>query len=119
MMNNFNDFIEDLIVEIATVQAGDEIEGFDITDSATAKKFDAPPTWLHTVAGEMQNRGWGRDLGAFDGPSFMIDGGGIIAASLIRANRQPKTLRQRFSEVLRSDWIALGALVVSLIALFK
>jgi hypothetical protein len=44
---------------------------------------------------------------------------GIAYADILIDQRRPKTFRERLARVTRSDWIALGALITSLIALLK
>jgi len=48
----------------------------------------------------------------------LTDSGIGLADNLIEENRE-RTWRERLSDVPRSDWIALGALIVSLVALFR
>ncbi len=44
---------------------------------------------------------------------------GIAYADITIEHTREKTLPEKFKSITRSDWIALGAFVVSIIALFK
>lgn len=50
---------------------------------------------------------------------FTMNAEGRRHARALEDSLRPKTLRDRLRAIPRSDWIALGALGISLIALFK
>ena len=50
---------------------------------------------------------------------FELNSEGVRKAKEYQELIRPKSLKDRFASVNRSDWIALGAFLVSLIALFK
>ena len=112
-------FRENLLVAMADEQEPPSWGELDLFELCERKRIRAQETWLHLVGRDLEELGYGRDRSTMKNRRFLINGAGIAAATEIRRARRPKSIRERVAEFTRSDWIALGAFVVSLVALFK
>ncbi len=117
--DSYADFCDQFLVACAENQNSDEIEPIEV-EAFCAKHFPkAAPTWVQSVTRTLVEMNLGDDWSTHDGHTFVINGHGILMADKIRHNQRPKSIIDKIRSVPRSDWIALGAFVVSLIALFK
>ena len=80
------------------------------------KEISCPESWPAKIAHDLSKQGLGNAFFSPKQVSFHPSGACIAAADEIRENR---TLTGKLRRVGRSDWIALAAFVVSIIALFK
>jgi hypothetical protein len=103
----------------ADLQTGETRIGADLEWFVQHQRADIPPTWKETVISDLVAKGYGKDWTTLKTRGFLIGGLGLEQAERIRESRRPKSLLERIRSVPRSDWIALGALLVSLIALFR
>ena len=112
-------FRDSVIVALADDQEPPGLGDFDIADLCARHGIKAHETWIMTVGRDMESLGWGRDTSTTKQRRFLINGGGLARAVEVRKARRPVPLFDRAKAVPRSDWIALLALIVSAIALFK
>ncbi|MBU1252800.1 MAG: hypothetical protein KKE69_00200 [Alphaproteobacteria bacterium] len=119
MDTGFDDYLDNLILEIADRQTGSEVVPTNILTIHVLKFPECPQSWAHLAASEMEARGWGKNWSTLGERAFMMNGGGASRAQHIRASRRKKSLREKVASVPRSDWVAIGALLVSALALFK
>jgi hypothetical protein len=111
-------FRDALLIAIADEQEPPGLGAVILQDVVNRNDVAHQPTWLQTVGADYERLGYGKII--FDGHDrFLINGAGLEAATLVRRQLAPKSLGKRISEVPRSDWIAIGAFIVSLVALLK
>jgi hypothetical protein len=119
MERGFDNYLDDLILAVADRQAGPQIQPTNVLALHQELLPERPEPWAHLAPGEMERRGWGRDLRPVKGTVSHLNGGGASRAQQVRAARLTKGLRQRVREVSRAEWIAVAALLVALTALFR
>ncbi len=118
MSASYENFCDDMIVAIADAQTGPNLSAVNVDEIYVDKFPECPPTWLQTIIGELVRLGYGSDKSQNE-RLFLINGAGVRAAEKVRENSKPKTLLARLNSIQRSEWVAIGALIVSCIALFK
>ena len=119
MTSGYSNFCDDFLLFAADLQTGSQRTAADLHWFMQHKRPDAPPTWAETIVPDLVRQGYGKDWGNLKQRAFMIDGPGLARAEALREQRRPKSVLERLGKVPRSDWIALGAFIVSLVALFK
>lgn len=119
MSEDYQTYLDDLLVAVADQQSGSEIQSVNLQIIHDKQFRNCPPTWLDTAATEMLRCGYGVDWQDSANRSFRINGAGLKHAQFIRNNRKTKTFFDHVRAIPRSDWIAFVALIVSAIALFK
>ena len=112
-------FRDSVIVALADDQEPPGLGDLDLKDLCARHQIGFHDTWLMTVGADMEQLGWGTDTSTLKQRRFLINGAGLARATEVRRARKPVRLRDRIRNVPRSDWIALSALIVSAIALFK
>jgi hypothetical protein len=120
MSDDFAKYIDDMVLALADGQSGTNLVAIDLNVIHHRDFPDTPPTWLQLAAPELTRLGYG-DLAwdAGNSRAFLINGAGVIRAAQIREDRRSKSIWEKIKSVPRSDWIAIGAFIVSLIALLK
>ena len=115
----FDEYLERLLVELASRQST-QVKEHTLREVHEARFSDCPPTWLEMAPRSMAERGWGID-GATQGRqgNFWIEGKGLAQAQHLREKYRTKGLKDFFAAFTRSDWISIGAFIVSLFALAK
>jgi hypothetical protein len=76
----------------------------------------ANENWLSRFLKEQAKFGQGSTAGGY---SFSLDSNVLYLANSIREKRMSKTFLGRIRLIIRSDWLAPGAFIISLAALFK
>jgi hypothetical protein len=76
----------------------------------------ANENWLSRFLKEQAKFGQGSTAGVY---SFSLDSNVLYLANSIREKRMSKTFLGRIRLIIRSDWLAPGAFIISLAALFK
>jgi hypothetical protein len=112
-------FRDSVIVALADDQEPPGLGYLDIEDLCKRHGIFAHETWISTVGHDMQSLGWGKADSDLEEHRFLINGGGLARAAEVRQTRKPVSFFDRVRSVPRSDWIAILAFVVSVIALFK
>ena len=118
MVRGFNEYLERMLIEIAATQKH-KVMPVELHEIHREKFAGSPETWLELAIHEMELRGWGKDGRKVGRSDFFIEGAGLAEAEAFREKYRPKTLLERVLSMPRSDWIAIGAFIVSIIALLK
>ena len=113
------EYLDDLLLAVADAQNGAKIEIVNLRKIHAERFGDCPDTWLLTAATEFHHMGYGIDWQDTANETFRISGGGLKRAAEIRAEREGRKLTVRSKNFLAANWIAVFALLVSVIALFK
>ena len=111
--------IDDVLLAVADRQTGPNLLPVNMDELNHEMFADRPPTWVQTIIAELERRGYGKDFGTMNSRVFMVNGAGLARAAEIRGERSPRNFTAMLKSVTRSDWIAFGAFVVSVIAMFK
>jgi hypothetical protein len=91
---------------------------FDLITLCRELQISATPQQL--LAFTSDNDGWrGLKDNTLNSIRFTMSAEGRRHALQLEEARRPRTFEDRLKAVTRSDWIALGAFIVSIIALFK
>lgn len=118
-VNDFDSYLDLMIVRIADEQTSPQIELADVLSLHGRHFKECPPTWAQLANREMQDRGWGREhVGTMRG-GFIINGAGIARAHKVRAELKKGKVGRFLSGFTRSDWIAIAAFTVSVIAVVR
>ena len=118
MSQSFNSWKRDLLVSIYQIEERDGVGAVDLNAACENAGIDPDENRIGAFINE--ERGvLGEGAGVLDIYSFELNSTGREKAEQIAASRKPKSFGQRLKSVPRSDWIALGAFFVSLVALFK
>jgi hypothetical protein len=124
---DINSLRDDLLIELARLKANNASPA-DVMKicSKLRTEYDWSSDWeLARSAGWLLVRNQpplAKKTTDSDRPGAMLlalTAAGKAEASRLNKSRQPLSLMQRVKAFSRSDWIALGAFVVSVIALFK
>ena len=116
---SYPSFRDSVIVAIADEQDPPGLGQVNLHDLCNRHALACTPTWIEVVGGDMDKLGWGRDVSTLKERKFLINGAGLARAAEVREARKPESVSSKIKRIPRSDWIAIGALVVSLIAVFK
>jgi hypothetical protein len=81
---------------------------------------EVPEGWRTEIAVKLAKDGLGssRNNGESD-QEFFINSDGLIRAKEIEKSKAPKSFFDKVRDIPRSDWISIGAFLVSIIALFN
>lgn len=119
MSDSFSAFAEDVLLEGSRMQrANADSYSVSLLDVVATIRSNPESSWIAEVIPYMVNEGWVSDESTHDGFAFRVLGFGYSISDGIIDSRKSKTLVGRIKGVPRSDWIALGALIVSAFALF-
>ncbi|QBM74914.1 hypothetical protein E2E30_03415 [Sphingomonas sp. AAP5] len=111
-------FREALLIAVADEQEPPGLGAVQLEQVAERHAITYQATWMQMVGPDFERLQYGKMI--FDGETrFLIRGAGVEAATLFRRERAPKTIASRIAAVSRSDWIAVCAAIISLIALLK
>ena len=97
MDRDFNDFVNDLVVEAANRQSGRKVLWVDFEELCRSKEPLAD-TWKNMARERIQNLGFGKFMPSTDGQArmmFKINAEGISHAAEIRKIRRKPKLRER------------------------
>ena len=121
-MSEAETLIETLVLLAASKQSGTEVTAIRLVAEIRREQ----PTWSDVLVDQTINDLDSRALGQIRAPQddpgereFFIDYRGIQFARQIQERRRPKSYLERARLVPRSDWIALGALAILVLTLFK
>ena len=117
-VKGFNEYLERMLIEIAATQKH-KIMPAELREIHHEKFAGSPESWLELAIHEMELRGWGKDGRKVGRSDFFIEGAGLAEVEGFREKYRPKTLFEGLLSMPRSDWIAIGAFVVSVVALLK
>jgi hypothetical protein len=91
---------------------------WDFDSAFVAIRSDATVDQKAAVASFLVKKGWGHVENFDDGTkAFVLSDAGEDAAISIYELRRPKTIIDRLKAISRSEWISIGSLIVSIIAL--
>lgn len=107
------DFEKRLFVALLKLQEEGETESVDLQNVCSQNGLPKNENWLVKFLNE--NNKFGSGNGFTDIVYFSLNREGRIHAEAIRAEVQSKTMKGRLASITRSDWIAFGALVVSVL----
>lgn len=116
--HSFTSYLDAMLVIIAD-QQNDQTTPVNLISLHLIKFIKCPATWAQLAGPEMERRGWGRMHHSFYPEGFLINGAGLAHAHDVRTKLNTSPLMRFFSGFTRSDWIAIGAFAVSVIALIK
>ena len=119
MIGDYQSYLDELILEVAAAQKGREVVVVDLAEIHARRFATCPDTWLTTAATTLHEQGYGIDWQSTDNTTFRINGRGLLRAQQIRSDRRLRRPLGRLAAIPRSDWIALAAFAVSIIALLK
>ena len=115
---NFLEFQERLLIGLLEDEEKRGEHGSDMLQVCVDNNLPLNEDWLVRFINENRIRGSGTVIEDYYG--FSLNVNGLSAAQKYRTDRAPKTLWQKIKSIPRSDWIATGALLISLItAIFK
>ena len=112
--------IEDLVILAAGIQSGTDVVPINLIAEIKLRKPDWPNVRLSQFIDEMDADSLGtirpiqNDAG---GREFLIGPQGASFARQIVERRRSKTFLETLGQWTRTDWIALGALAVSILSL--
>jgi hypothetical protein len=112
-------FRDSVIVALADAQEPPGLGDLEIQDVCSRHSIWTCDTWLMTVGKDMEQLGWGKDTSTMKSRRFLISGAGLARAAEVRKLRQSATFVERCKAVIRKDWIAILALIVSALALLR
>jgi hypothetical protein len=118
-VSDYQKFLDDLLLAIAAVQTEQPGEAVDITALCRTQFPDAHSEWVETAARQLASQGYGKDFSTKTNQYFLVEGRGWLRVEEIRNSRKPKRILDHIKDISRRYWIAIGALLVALIALFK
>ncbi|CAA9510844.1 MAG: hypothetical protein AVDCRST_MAG62-515 [uncultured Sphingomonas sp.] len=113
----FGDFSDAIMVGILNDEERSSGDQSDLMQVCRREGIPAREDWIVRFINE--SRALGSGLAVGEHYSASLNANGRSYAGQLRLARQPKSIGQRLRDVPRSDWIALGALIVSLVALFR
>jgi hypothetical protein len=116
---DYRDFREEVLIAIADEQEPPGLGEVDLFDLCRRRQIPFQETWVHLLPRDLEDLGYGSDHSTMSARRFLINGAGLAAAAEAREVRRPKSAWDKVRSVPRSDWIALGAFIVSVIALLK
>jgi hypothetical protein len=123
-MSTFASFTDDVLVALYHVSRKyDEPQFIPAGESFQRLTYQRSEHDKWEALNELDERGYIKALNELGidaaGRAVMILGPGIIRSEEIIAERTPKSFARKLADIPRSDWIALGALLISLFALFR
>ena len=121
-MSEAETLLENLVLLAASKQSGTDVTPIRLCAEIRREQPAWPVVFFDQTINDLDSRALGQIRAPQDDPGereFFIDYRGVQFARQIQERRRPKSLIERARLVPRSDWIALGALVISVIALFK
>ena len=121
-MSEAETLLENLVLLAASKQSGTDVTPIRLCAEIRREQPAWPVVFFDQAINDLDSRALGQIRAPQDDPGereFFIDYRGVQLARQIQERRRPKSLIERARLVPRSDWIALGALVISVIALFK
>ena len=116
METDYSRYGDDMLLEVANMQAGANLSIVNLNDLHAEKFAFAPPTWLQTILVDFVVQGFGQSFGSKANRDFLINEAGLRRARQIRTAREGRAPVRLLKTFTRSDWIALAALLVSLIS---
>ena len=121
-MSEAETLLENLVMLAASKQSGTDVTPIRLCAEIRREQPAWPDVFVDQTINDLDSRALGQIRAPQDDPGereFFIDYRGIQFARQIQERRRPKSFIERARLVPRSDWIALGALVISVVALIK
>ena len=115
-MPNYASVRDDVVLLLGSAARNGDGNAKNLREFIPKNLPECPPTWIHQIAKDLDSRGLGTAQFSIKEILFFPSGACIEAADEIAASR---TFRGKLKRISRSDWIAIAAFVVSIIALFK
>ena len=117
---DFHTVSDDLLIALAGWTNSIERNWVDVDECMRAHRMPfLAPTELEAILDGYVAEGFGSiskaDKDEFE---FLISMKGLREAKAKAKARQPLSMEERLRQMSRSDWIALGALITSIVALF-
>ena len=122
MSNGDDALIEDLVILAARLQSGTDVTPIRLIAEIRTRRPDLPLVSISQLIDDLENRSLGRIKPPQDEPGereFSIDFRGVEFARRVSEDRRPKSISEKLSQWNRSDWIAFGAFIISIVALVK
>ncbi|MEE8610864.1 MAG: hypothetical protein V3V60_00140 [Sphingomonas aquatilis] len=98
MADDFNDFVDSVLVRAADAQVGTRVHPISVRDLAQEVRETFPPTWIQMLEDRLRHLNYGELLRDSDLPGkfyFKINSEGLARAHVVRKSRESKTLRGR------------------------
>lgn len=114
----FSQFERDFLQEAAQMQRDciGQLQSFKVVERLP---YDVPTDWVDVIFKHLDDKGLLVKSNPHSAWDFRLSGEGIRVAEEIDIEKSKGIFRRFLDSVGRSDWIAIGALIVSVIALFK
>ena len=112
--------IDDLVILAAGMQSGTDVVPINLIDEIKLRKPDWPVVSISQLIDELGALSFGavRPLQAdAGGREFLIGPSGASYARQIIERRRRKTFFEKLGQWTRTDWFALGALIISAFSL--
>jgi hypothetical protein len=116
---DYLDFRDAVLVHLVNDIEPPGIPRVQLSQIATEHGLAFPPSWILALARDYEQSGWGTVHLLNQVEYFEINGAGIARATELRRAQRRKGPLEYIRSVPRSDWIAAGAFIVSIFALFK
>ncbi|MFW2852601.1 hypothetical protein ACM61V_11830 [Sphingomonas sp. TX0543] len=117
--HNYSRYVDDVLLAVADKQIGPNLLPVNVDELHHELFSDRPTEWVQAIIGDLEGRGYGKDRDIQNSRVFLINGKGLARVAEIREERRPRNILDYLRGFSRSDWIALAAFVVSVIALIK
>ncbi len=114
--------IDEILVLASKSMAGVDVVPVRLLDVLRKLTPDLETAAHARIIDRLEAKGFGNVRPPSDDPGereFVINESGLARAYEVMELRRPKSIREKLLTVSRSDWIAIAAFVVSVIALFK
>ena len=131
--NDFNDFFEKVLIEIADRQIGEKVVPIEVGDVCKFVQTGAPPSWTSLTAEHLERHNYGSFKPDVRYPGkkwFLIGSSGVAYAARFRMAHTPPSFTDRLASdkfqklgnlsiSFLSFLVSIGALIVAFIALNK
>jgi len=102
MDENFNSFLDSILIEAAARQDGAKVKWLPLKELCLAVKADAAPTWIEMVGDRIRALDYGELQRDSEKPGlfwFELNGTGLARAHEVKAERRQPSLGERFRSV--------------------
>ena len=119
MSEAFKTIAEDVLLLAGDVQRESSAYSVDFLNILEALDFSSLDDRASQLIAYLESKSWVEDETTHSGPALKVTGSGYIEIDRIKNERKPRGVKDHIASINRSDWISFGALVTSIIALFR
>jgi hypothetical protein len=108
--------LEDIVILASSRQSGTDVIPLRLVAEIRRVKPDWPPVLISQMIDDLAARSLGHITAPQDDPGereFFIDFRGVNFAQRTNEIRRPKSVLEKIKLWTRTDWMALGALIIS------